>query len=617
MFPVSQRYTLLLILILFVSILSLVYFTAFRNSREKYINYWGLSWIMYGLSLVFNIILISQPATLMLAAGKQFCDLLNSLFLLAGTYSFVGRRFPAYWIQFTAINVIWIALAVYYQLSYLMITLLASIFFSIVAMVNGIMLQTSLGKNPFGRIIVISVFLVWGSYKAYYPYLYPAFNNSSIGYSVELILANLMNLAIMIIYLRKIREELTQSESLFRVFAENAQDMIFVYRIEPVLEYLYVSPACKKILGYGQEFFYQNNMMLASITHPEDKLFLDTLFDPSANLHEPITLRLKHRQGHYVWTEQKTAFQFDDVKNSIQVEGILRDITDRKKVEEELILAQASRQTLLANVSHELRTPITSIVGYLSVMKSIREKQEAIKKQEVMEKQEALENQGAISAHDPIVNHNIRTERVQPDDEGTDYLEFIYKKSLHLQRLVQDLFQLTQYDSGQGYFNFSQITIRELIEQAVEKYQIDVTERKHSFHLSFEQDPEFLGAFLIIDEERIDQVFTNIIYNSIKYTPAGGEISIQLGYQDDNKKALLVSISDTGDGIDQEELERIFERFYRSKKNDRTKDGGGLGLTISKEIIERHKGNIWAESELGKGSIFLFTIPIYGESSML
>lgn len=114
MFLVSQRDSLLVILFLFVSILSLVYFTTFRNSRDKTINLWGLSWIMYGVSLVFNIILISQPSTLLLAAGKQFFDLMNSLFLLAGTYSFLKRKFPAYWIQFTAINVIWIGLAVYY-----------------------------------------------------------------------------------------------------------------------------------------------------------------------------------------------------------------------------------------------------------------------------------------------------------------------------------------------------------------------------------------------------------------------------------------------------------------------------------------------------------------------
>lgn len=582
MFLISQRYSLLLILILFVSILALVYFAVFRNSREKYINYWGLSWILYGLSLVFNIVLISQPVTLLLVAGKQFCDLLNSLLLLAGTYSFVGKKFPSYWIQFTAVNIIWIGLAVYYQLSFLMITLLASIFFSIVAVVNGIMLQTSLGPNPFGRLIVISVFFVWGSYKAYYPYLYPQFQNSSVGYSVELILANLLNLAIMIIYLRKIREELTQSETLFRVFAENAKDMIFVYRIMPTLGYLYVSPACKEILGYDQEFFYQNNMMLASITHPDDRVFLDALFDPTAPINEPITLRLRHKKGHYVWTEQQTSFQSDEERKSIQVEGILRDITDRKRVEEELMLTEASRQSLLADVSHELRTPITSIVGYLSVMKNKQQK-------EGLESKETGERNGEI-------NH----------------LEVIYKKALQLQRLVQDLFQLTQYDSGQSNFNFSQITIQELLEHTVEKYRIDVTDKNRFFCIQADRDPAFLESYLIVDEERIDQVFTNIIYNAMKYTPTEGTITVDLRYDEESQKSqLLVSISDTGEGIDEKDLPRIFDRFYRSKIQSGNRDGSGLGLTISKGIIEQHKGRIWAESQAGKGSTFRFTIPIY------
>lgn len=459
-----------------------------------------------------------------------------------------------------------------------MITLLASIFFSIVALINGILLQTTLGKNIIGRVLVFSVLLIWGAYKAYYPYLYPALSNSSIGYSVELILANLMNLAIMIIYLRKIQEELIQSETLFRVFAENARDMIYVYRISPNMGYLYVSPACKEILGYGQEYFYQNNMLLASITHPEDRIYLDALFDPKANLNELITLRLKHKKGHYVWTEQKTTFQYDEDRKTLKVEGILRDITDRMKVEEDLRLAESSRQAFLTDVSHELRTPITSIVGYLSV----------------------------------LLNSHRKPADIAWEEREANYLEVIYKKALQLQRLVQDLFQLTQYNARQGYFNFSQISIRELIEQTIEKYRIDVSERNLAFRLEYPESPDFLNSLIIVDEERMDQVFTNIVFNAIKYSAPGGEIAIRLDYGDaDSRHDLMVSVKDTGEGIKQKDLVRIFDRFYRSQMQEGNKEGSGLGLTISKEIIEGHKGTIWAESEPGEGSTFLFTIPIY------
>lgn len=570
MFLITQRYFLLLILTLFVTVLSLAYFTVFRDNRERYIKFWGASWIMYGFSLVFNIILISQPTVLLLIAGKQFFDLLNSLFLLAGTYAFLGRKLPAYWVQFTAVNVIWILLAYYYHLSFLMITLLASIYFSIVALINGVMLQSSLTRNPLSRGVVIAVFLFWGAYKAYYPYLYPAFQNSSIGYSVELILANLMNLSIMMIYLRRIREELDKSEGLFRVFAENAQDMIFVYRIAPAMHYLYVSPACKNILGYGQDYFYQNNLMLASITHPDDRVYLDALFDPSVELTEPITVRLQHKDGHYLWTEQKTTFIRNEEDNTIQVEGILRDITDRKKVEEELLQTEQARLSLLANVSHELRTPVTSIVGYISMLRDGRN----------LEKLE-------------------------------ETLDFLYRKSLHLQRLVQDLFQLTQLDSGRQYFNFSHITIRELLEQTVEKYRIDITEKGYEFRLDHKDHLEYLERYLIVDVERIDQVFSNLIYNAMKFTPAGGQIQIRLGLMMDPEEVLLASIEDTGIGMGPEELEHVFERFYRSPSRESSKEGSGLGLAISKEIVEHHHGRIWVESEPGQGSSFHFTIPIY------
>ncbi len=571
MFPLSQRYFLLFILILFVFVISLFYFYIFAKNRERYINFWAMSWIMYAFSLGFNAFLISQPASWLLVGGKQICDLISSLFLLAGAYSLLGRKFPVFWIQFSIVNILWIGMAVYYELSYLIITLLSSVFFSFIAIVTGVMLQQYWAKNIGAKLIVMTVFAVWGVYKAYYPYLYPALSNSSIGYAAEIILANMLNFCIMLIYLQKIRDELTKSEKLFRILAENAQDMIYVYQLSPNLRYEYVSPSCKNITGYLQEDFLHNPNMFTGIVHPEDLVFLEALFDPASSLSEPVTLRLKHRSGHYVWTEQKTTFIKDSENRMSRVEGILRDITDRKCIEESLINTEKSKQTLLTNISHELRTPITSIVGYIATLRE-----------------------------NPAMAHN--RER---------YMELIYKKALHLQRLIQDLFQLTQLESGQISFNFSQITVREFIEEILKKYQIDVVQKNRKLEIVSDETDSFLDSYLIMDMERIDQVCSNIIFNALKYTAELGRIVIGAHLVQEAQAYLEVSISDTGPGISEADIHKVFDRFYRSATNDVKLEGSGLGLAISKEIIEFHGGKVAARSTLGEGSTFIFTVPIY------
>ncbi len=565
----SQNYILLFVLIIFVSTISLFYFYIFSKNREKYINFWGLSWVMYAIGLISNIFLVSQPFFVPIIGLKQVCDLLNSLFLLMGTYHFIGKKFPSYWIQFTIVNIIWITLAVYYELSFVTVTLLSSAFFNIIAIVTGVMLFRYWKVSYLGRIIVISIFFIWGIHKASYPYLYPQFLNKSLEYTTEIILANLLNFCIMLIYLQKIRQELVDRDKLFRVLAENAQDMIYIYKLKPYPHFEYVSPSCEKIMGYKPEEFYQNPNLFFEIIHSDDKEFLNELFDPLSTFAEPLTLRWRHKSNDYIWTEQKTTFIIENEVVPTRIEGIIRDITERKKIEQSLKMAEKSRRTLLSNISHELRTPITSIVGYTSTIKKGRCK----------------------------------------DDTFEKYIDLIYNKSIFLQRLVQDLFQLTQYESGKTSFNFSQICIKEFITDIIEKYRYDVLQNNRNFDISFDKTKAFLDATIIVDIERIDQVCSNIIFNAIKFSPPQGLIQIRLNRSADNY--LVISIWDTGPGIPKVDKEKIFNRFYRSKFNKENYEGSGLGLAISKEIVEYHKGSIWVESDIGKGSNFSFSIPIY------
>lgn len=234
--------------------------------------------------------------------------------------------------------------------------------------------------------------------------------------------------------------------------------------------------------------------------------------------------------------------------------------------------AKQARDLLLSYISHELKTPITSILGYISALKD-----------------------GTI---------NSAKERINA-------MEIISSKALMLEHLINDLFQLSKLESNQFSFNFMHLSILELSKQLIGKHTLDIKSAgiKPVVELDFRT---LSGKYIIADPKRIDQVFSNIIFNAIKYTEPGSKIKIKLGTDQDHKN-YTVSISDSGTGIPQEDLPYIFDRFFKAHTPVRPgkETGSGLGLTISKEIITAHKGTISAKSNLGKGSTFTFTVPIY------
>lgn len=569
---ISIDYSLLILIALTLAI-SMFYFYLFVKNKEKYISFWGFSWTIYAVSLVLDVILFNNRSILVLGL-KQITDLFGSLFLLFGTYIFIGEKVPNHWIQYSLLNLIWILTGVYYNVSFITITLLPSIYLGILAIFTGITLTRYWEIPSFQKIITGIVFLFWGIHKAYYPYFKPEYWNSPSGYLSEIILANILNFCILMIYLQKIRNELVNSEKRFRLLAENAQDIIYYYRLYPKQGLEFISPSCLNIFGYTPQDFYNDPAFFTKLLHPDDK----GLFFNFHNLRElppnPITLRYLHKNNYYVWTEQKYNFIFDTNNRVSGVEGILRDITERKKAEDDMLQTKKSRQLLLTYISHELRTPITSIIGYVTAML------------------------------DGTINKNISPRRS---------LELIHTKSLMLDRLIKDLFQLTQLESKQFTFNFSQVDILKLLRNIIEKYEWEIIQAGICLTIDFEKISE-KKIDVIADIERIDQVIGNFIANSIKNTSTGGNIHITCEIIGEVPESILVKVSDSGIGIRKEDLPFVFDRFFKGKNLEGlASSGSGLGLTISKEIIEAHQGKIWAESKLHKGSTICFTLPIYDE----
>lgn len=238
--------------------------------------------------------------------------------------------------------------------------------------------------------------------------------------------------------------------------------------------------------------------------------------------------------------------------------AIVRDTTEERKLEK-------IRKDFIANVSHELRTPIAMIQGY----------------------------------SEAIVDGIAQTEQ-----EKKEIAQIIYDESLRMSRLVNELLDVARMEAGVIELNCEYIEIKPYFERVFRRFDGIATEKEVSLHLEF----QLQHTHFFFDEDRMEQVITNLVDNAIRHTPKAGFVSLKI--QEDGTK-LYVAVKDTGQGIPDEDIPFVFERFYKSDKaRTRGKSGTGLGLSIVKNIIEAHKGEIRVSSRLGKGTIFSFTIPI-------
>lgn len=196
----------------------------------------------------------------------------------------------------------------------------------------------------------------------------------------------------------------------------------------------------------------------------------------------------------------------------------------------------------------------------------------------------------------------------------------MYDKTVYLDRIIEDLFELSRMEAGQLPFYYQSVPIVPFIRKVYEKYELDVKQSGIHFVSDLPEEPVNGGTEAIrvplvkIDPVRIEQVFTNFIVNAKKFTPPNGTITIRAeilatGF-------ILIKVTDTGKGIAAEDLPHVFERFYKGSGPRQSQTSGvGLGLSIVKEIVRSHGGEVKAESTIGVGSTFSFTLPVkYGQA---
>ncbi len=556
----------------FTFLISLAYLYMFVRSQERFIQYWGLCWVLYSFSLMFLIQYINTGSGTLLEIRKAF-DMLNILFLLFGGYAFMHRKIPGYWIRFSLYLIIWNVIGIVYGFDLYGIFLPISLYQVIMTFSLCYIILKYWDIADFEKGLAIIIFVLWGLSKASLSIFETLYTDTGSFYLLEIVLSNSLNFCILIIYVQKMNNTAAEAERLFKVIAENAADIIFYYQLQPFPSLTYISPSAEKVTGYAPKEFYNNPRLYIEITEPDQHDQIKTIFDPNQDGDDPKVFKWYHKDGTIRWMEFNNSVIYD-YGVPVAIEGSIRDVTLMKTVENELIQSKQARQRLLSYVSHELKTPVTSILGYINAIKD-----------------------GTIS----------------DEKEKQAAINTIFSKALTLETLIQDLFQLSKLETKQFSFEFMELDPAELALRLIGKYSLDV--KNAGLRLSSSIDRSKLANISIIaDPERIDQVFSNILFNSIKYSQKNGKIFVRCGL-DKTKNSIYISVSDNGAGISPEDLPNIFSRFYRAQgsASSGTPAGSGLGLTLSKEIIDAHNGTIHVKSHLGKGSTLTFTIPVYND----
>jgi PAS domain S-box-containing protein len=359
---------------------------------------------------------------------------------------------------------------------------------------------------------------------------------------------------------QKAWNELVKLEEKYRVLAETSADGVIT--IDPLGRLTYVNPSFEKICGR------RKSNILAT-------LFREYLFDDSVYLFQQIFIDARKKGGKIKNVELELVhgdhaivpveMNIAPLKKHHKFAGMvctIRDITERKKIEDELKKSERLKTEFMNIAAHELKSPVTPIKGYL----------------------------------DLIIEDDETSERVK------NWARISLRNSEQLLNLVNDILDVSRLDSDTMRLDMEKLNPEDLLKEVVEDMKPSIDKKNLVFIDEISEDLPFLFG----DKKRLSQVFKNILGNAVKFTDNG---NITVGAKEE-KDHLIITVEDTGIGISNDELKKIFSKFYQAYTgDDRNNQGTGLGLFICREIIRKHNGDIWAESTPGKGSKFIMKLP--------
>jgi PAS domain S-box-containing protein len=351
----------------------------------------------------------------------------------------------------------------------------------------------------------------------------------------------------------------------------------------PSLRFTFVSKQAERLLGYPIKSWLETPGFWQSRIHPEDRERAISLCRQVSveNGFQNFEYRMMTASGGTIWLRDIVSARLEE-NAAPQIQGIMVNITPRKLAEAarrdiqaklertNQVLSQRNQeiQNFYHTLSHELKTPLTSAREFISIV------------------------------IDGLAGPANETQ--------LEYLGIAKQSCDQLRACVNDMLDATRLETSKLNLDLQPISMSDLVRQVVASMARMAEEKELKLAYEVQADlPE-----IALDGHRMTQVLTNLISNAIKHTPAKGSIVVRAGDAPGRPELLQVSVADTGRGIPEEEIERIFDRLYQVKAGDATTEQGvGLGLYLCRELVQLHGGNIWVKSKPGEGSTFFFVLP--------
>jgi PAS domain S-box-containing protein len=390
---------------------------------------------------------------------------------------------------------------------------------------------------------------------------------------------------------------LKESERKLQTLMSNIQGMVYRCRNEEPWPMEFVSEGSLELTGYRPEEIMKGEPLdYGEVIQPEDRKFVwDIVQDSIAkNSHFQLEYRIITKDGKQKWVWERGIVV--ERSSSEVLEGLIMDITQRKEAEKKLeeknealkkslehiknINAELEKakekaeesdrlkSAFLANMSHEIRTPMNGIMGFSQMLQR----------------------------------------KDYPKDKQKQFLDIINSRAQHLLYIINDLVDISKIEANQLTLRFQNFYLNDVIQELYRAHKNQlITKGKGHIRVKVNKALEHQEAYIHTDPYRFRQIIDNLLSNAIKFTQEG---TIEFGYELQSKNTLLFYVRDTGEGIPPDQQEHIFDRFRQADEpTAKTQEGTGLGLTISKNLVELLGGKMWMTSEEGEGSIFYFTLP--------
>jgi PAS domain S-box-containing protein len=499
---------------------------------------WALSWfILLSRYMIFDTGLLPWKQSLFNLTIYQMLIFISSLMLVWSTHIFINKPLNKWWL-YGVISLSILSASFNILCSSLIYKLLLPIFFGcFVCIWVGLIFIHHLKLQGIGRLITGYSYILWSLLNIAAPFTLGGSSFLPWSYSIGGILRLIIAIGTLMVYFEKTRVDLVIKETQYRLLTENAIDIIYHYQLLPEKKIQYISPSVLTATGYPPENYYADNKLIFRLIHPDDYFVFENFINNLPSSTElPLTLRLIHKNKTILWLEQKGVPIYNDKGHVIALEGIIRDITIRKNLEQMTSLLDRMNMVgnMAATVAHEIRNPMTTVRGYLQVLG--------------------------------------RKEKNQVDK---DKFELMIEEIDRANTIIREYLSLSREKAAV----FKTCSLNNIIETLFPLIQADASSSKVYVQLDLISIPE-----LLLDENEIRQLLLNLVRNGIEAMPGGGNLIIHTFSEGSN---IILSISDQGSGIPSHVLDKLGTPFFTTKDT-----GTGLGLPLCYQIAQRHNAKI-------------------------